>query len=299
MTTKAIDLDRLQQWMQTVILERNGVRAGASSSHARRHIDLAPEQIEEVIGRSHALSGGERLAIYGRSYFARLVECLRAEFPVLLHALGEQVFDLFALDYLQINPPSSHTLHHLGEGFCRYLAETRPNASTPQGHRESWPDFLIDLAALERAFSEVFDGPGVEGKTSLPDSRSLLSIPPPRLLRARLTPVPCLRLLRFRFPVKMYFQEVRHRVNPKLPQAADTFLLITRWEYRVALHDLSRRQYDLFSALAAGNSVGSAITLISQPSEANQTLDAQALRWIFDWAEKGLFLAVDSEEDCQ
>jgi hypothetical protein len=69
----------------------------------------------------------------------------------------------------------------------------------------------------------------------------------------------------------MYFQQVRHRVNPALPQAADTFLLITRWEYRVALHDLFRRQYDLFSALAAGNLVGSAIALISQPREDNET----------------------------
>ena len=43
--------------------------------------------------RSQALTALERLAIYGHAYYARLLECLREEFPVLKHALGEELFD--------------------------------------------------------------------------------------------------------------------------------------------------------------------------------------------------------------
>ncbi len=131
------NLDAIQRWMQTVIMNPHGVHAGVDSDDARHLIDVATDQVEAVVTRSHNLTALERLDIYHRAYFARLIECLRDEFPVILHALGDETFDAFALGYLQKYPSRSYTLNQLGTRFPQYLAETRPEQD---GDEPSWPD---------------------------------------------------------------------------------------------------------------------------------------------------------------
>src|SRR5260370_14423752 len=186
-------LDTIQRWMQAVIMHPVGVAEGIASADARAHIDVGPEEAETVVTRSRALTALDRLAIYSYAYYARLLECLREEYLVLKHALGEEVFDAFAVGYLQQYPSRSYTLFQLGANFPRYLAETRPPAPLPLGERGrgdgsgddglpgDWPDFLIDLATLELTFNEGFDGPGAEGG-SLLDADLLRVISPERLL---------------------------------------------------------------------------------------------------------------------
>ena len=87
------NLDQIQRWMQTVIMSQGGAGAGVASASARKIIDVAPEDVERVVTPSRALSGLERLDIYHRAYFARLLDCLREEFPVLMHAVARLVLD--------------------------------------------------------------------------------------------------------------------------------------------------------------------------------------------------------------
>ena len=235
--------------MQAVITDPAGVQGGLASEAARQYIGISGDDLEQVVTRSHSLTAAGRLAIYSHSYFARLQECLRAEFPVLLHALDEKLFNFFTFEYLKVYPSRSYTLNQLGENFPRYLAETRPDNDVPPNARESWPDFIIDLATLERAFSKVFDGPGVEGRQIL-DANQLLAMG--QLHNARFLPVVCLKLLSFRYPVSQYFRAVRAHEDPALPQPTDTFLAMTRRSYTVLIHELTGRQYDLLSALVAG-----------------------------------------------
>src|SRR5260221_5406964 len=122
-------LDIGQRWMPAVIMHPEGVDAGLASDSARQHLDVAPEDVEQVIARSEAQTSVERLSIYANAYYARLLECLGEEFPVLKRTLDEETFDAFAMDYLQHYPSQSYTLGKLGENFMRYLAETRPAGS--------------------------------------------------------------------------------------------------------------------------------------------------------------------------
>ena len=281
------DLETIERWLQAVITEPAGIVAGLASEEAQRNIDVSAEQIEEIVTRSNTLTATQRLAIYGNAYFARLQECLRAEFPVLLHALGEKLFNLFTFEYLKHYPSRSYTLNHLGENFARYLAETRPDNDVPPNARESWPDFIIDLATLERAFSEVFDGPGVEDRQIL-DAGQLLTIG--QLHEARFLPVVCLKLLSFRYPISQYFRAVRNREDPALPQATDTFLAMTRRSYTVLIHELTGQQYDLLRALVAGQSLNQGVDALAKTTgDDSQNLIPTALDWIEDWANKGFF----------
>jgi hypothetical protein len=295
------DLGHVQRWMQAAIMHAEGVVEGIASPEARRYIDVGPDDAEAVVTRSRALTALERLAIYSYAYYARLLECLREEFPVLKHALGEEIFDAFAVEYLERYPSRSYTLFQLGVNFPRFLAETRPDrpSPSPQGgkaEREAavnWPDFLIDLATLELAFNEVFDGPGVEGERLL-DADQLRAMPPERLLEARLVGVPCLRLLALRYPVNRYFSAVRRHENPDLPEPADTFLAITRRRYVVRHYELSRPAYELLHALVAGESVGQAISRAVESAGPDlDRLPSNLRTWFHDWAAEGFFRALE------
>ena len=140
----------------------DGVEAGLDSVEARDAIDVSPDQVEDVVDPSKRRTSIERLEVYANAYYARLLECLRDEFPALFHALGEEVFDGLAFGYLQFYPSRSYTLSDLSRQFAEYLEETRPRDDDDANGSPSWPDFMIDLARLERCYSEVFDGPGAE-----------------------------------------------------------------------------------------------------------------------------------------
>jgi len=129
MSSPAFDLATIQAWMQSVIMNRAGVIDGIASVDARSHIDVSPAQIESVIERSSQQTSVERLEIYSGAYYARLLECLRAEYPIMAEAMGKELFDEFAVEYLQRHPSHSYTLNDLGGNFPKFLAETRPTSA--------------------------------------------------------------------------------------------------------------------------------------------------------------------------
>jgi len=286
------DLAQIQRWMQAAIMHPVGIAEGIESAEARGQIDVGPDEAETVVTRSRAQTAMERLAIYGYAYYARLLECVREEFPVLKHALGEEVFDSFAVGYLQHHPSRSYSLFHLCANFPRYLTETRPEAGTGEGLPVDWPNFLIDLATLELTFNEVFDGPGVEGEHLL-NTDELQGISPERLLDACLVGVPCLRLLALRYPVHRYFSAVRRHENPDLPGPIETYVAITRRQYVVRHYELSLPAYQLLSGLIAGESVGHAISRAVEATGSDLGhLESDLLTWFHDWAAEGFFQTV-------
>jgi hypothetical protein len=280
-------LDRLLNWFQAAVTHPDGVRNGVTSGEARRHLDIPAESVETVLTRSKSLPVLDRLAVYGHAYFARLIDCLREEYPVLKAALGEEVFDSFAVEYLLRFPSRSYTLFELGKHFPQFLRDTRPPGVGPE---PAWPDFLIDLATLERTFNEVFDGPGTEGRPTL-DRAAVAAAPPDRLPEVRLVPAPCLRVLSLKYPVQAYHTAVRQNEGPPFPEPADTFLAVTRQGYVVRHFVLSKPAHALLAALFRGQTLGDAIH-IAVNGERPDEFVGHLGEWFRDWAAQGFFLGI-------
>jgi hypothetical protein len=274
--------------MQSVIMHPGGVVAGIQSENAKAAIDVSPAGVETVVRPSNSQTSIERLQIYAAAYHARLLECLRLEFPAVAHAAGQEAFDAFALGYLQAYPSHSYTLAKLGERFPKYLAETRPSdARSDKG--PSWPDFLIDLALLERAYAEVFDGSGVEGQPLLAID-DLLAVPQSRWPDVKLIPADSLRLMTFRFPVHEYATAVRNSAAASLPEARPTFLAITRRDYVVRRHEISETQFTLLNAIVEAAPLGEAIARAANIANADiDALAADLRRWFTDWTAAQFF----------
>lgn len=285
-------LEQTLYWMQTVITHPLGVAEGIASTAARRVIDIDPANAEEVVTRSETLSAVQRMEIYSHAYYARLLDCLREEFPALRYSLGEELFDEFAVGYLQDYPSASYTLFELGSRFPRYLRETRPpRAESTVGSSQSadWADFLIDLAEWELVFNQVFDGPGLESKSAF-QVNQLLQLTPVQLVETRLFVSPALRLLRFKFPVSHYFSAFRRQEMPELPEPEQSLIAISRRRFKVKTLELTPAAYEILYALIQGQTIGDAIAAAAPYTDLHAASFGDELRtWFHRWAELGFF----------
>jgi putative DNA-binding protein len=265
-----------QRWLQAVVTDPDGVDAALARTGSGAHDGrLEPGA---VVNGSAALSARDRLALYGRAYRMRLTGCLRESHPGLRHALGDELFDDFALDYLRARPSRSYTLATLGADWPAHLEATRPDADLPAGERESWPDFLVDLARLEQTFLEVYDAAGNEGRE--PPSVSALGPD------AVVTPVVCLRLLELRFPADEYLVAVRRGEDPPLPAPAPSFVAVSRRDYVVTIIALEPPSHRLLEALATGVPLADAarVAAVALPP---------ALLLVADWVQRGLIATIE------
>src|SRR5580704_15720679 len=96
------------------------------------------------------LSSFERLEIYNRQYWFRVIGAVSEDFPALSAVLGSKRFDSLVLAYLKENSSTSFTLRNLGARLPRWL-EDHPEFA-PTRHA-----LVLDVARLEWAYVEAFD----------------------------------------------------------------------------------------------------------------------------------------------
>ena len=284
----SFELRKLQQWMMSVVTHPLGVEEGVESAAAQQQIAVDVEDLESVVCRSEALTAAQRRDVYNNGYYARLLECMQSFFPCLLYALGEEVFNQFTMSYLQAHPPHAYTLNRLADRFVEHLNATRPRDDEAHDLPPDWPEFLIDLARMELAIDQVFDGPGIEGGEVLePDD--LVDTDPNSWASVRLELSPCVRLLKFRFPVNDYYTEFRRENEPSPPDPQETYLALSRIRFVVHRFPIDPLQFQLLAALHSGETLGDAIELIATDDNM-ETLAQDLQQWFFEWAESGLFL---------
>lgn len=257
--------------MQDVVSGESWTLDDALSMAAQYGIDC-----DQAVVGTERLPARQRLEIYVVSYRMRLIECLRAEFPVLRRFVGDQVFDLFAGAYLGAKPPSSYTLFDLGAGFADFLEAARPQPNDGRGTLEALP---ASLARLERAFAEVERAPGIEGSERSPFHAPFDIV----LLHAlRLRAPESLRLLRLDFDFSNLIAAVAADQPFGTPAAGDTLVAVARSHYRVRLHRLEPWAF-LFLSLLGEEEIGVRELIAGVAGELGQgpgEIGARLLTWL-------------------
>jgi len=118
--------------------------------------------IDQAIVSDDRATAAERLRVYQRSYYGGLIGCLKAQFPVAVSLLGEQIFSAFAKDYLEQHPSKSYTLNDLGQHLSYFFAQNRPDKDLAK--KEQWIDFVIEVIEFEWIINVAFDS--IEKPTS-------------------------------------------------------------------------------------------------------------------------------------
>ncbi len=278
-------LEQLQHWLQAVITHPGGSQLPEFAT------------LENIVPPTSKQSSADRVGVYAAAYYLRLVDCLREFFPCLRFAMGEDVFDDFALAYLQQHPSQSYTLHHLADKFADFLNETRDGRDGNPVLRSAetrWEDFFVDLAQLEHAIEFVFDAEGPEELSPLGRGQGeglpAIALTPQSTLHL----VPGFQLLAFRYPVSSYYTAWKHGQQPSLPAPGVQQLALFRRDYIVRRHELTSVQHDLLSALQAGESLEQSIARIAPRAlaagETEETLATNLRIWFEQWARAGFFL---------
>lgn len=272
------DLATLQHWMQSRIVA--DALPGEAASRA------SALNARETIRGTAALPPQARLHIYARGYLLRLIECLRADFPVLHAMVGPQVFDLFATAYLTQHRSRSPSLFELGAGFADYLEATRPAEGAGRGTLEAIP---ASLARLERAMSEVSRAPGPEAQRSgaLMTPAILLLAPDVRL---RLPET--VRLLRLDFDFTAALAAAGRGERPVQPPPQEVCVAVARSRYRVEVRTLAPARFAWLKALGhAGADVLEAVARARETvGEAADGLGADLMNWLPIAVQAGLVM---------
>lgn len=234
MTEQPLALTQL--WMKTVLTERGSLAEKLQTATQQHGLS-----IEEVVAAKRDLSAQTRLNIYASGYVARLLECMRADFPVLRRFTGESVFDAFAKAYIVTEPSHSPSLFDLGAGFPRFLEETKPANSEGIEELSALLDVPAEIARLERARTEVMRARGTEGDPSLTASFSPFEVFTSDL---RVQATPCLRLLESKFSLVDFFDENQSQH----PKQRPSFVAIGRADYHVHVKEIENWQFAFLRA---------------------------------------------------
>jgi len=217
------------------------------------------------------LTSFERLEIYNRQYWFRVLGSMAEDFPGLRAILGQWRFDDMCRAYLAERPSRSFTLRNLGARLETWL---RRNPKWTRGKQT----IALDMARLEWADLEAFDG-AAEPAIQLEDLNET-SAP---TLRLRIQPY--VKLLELSYPVDDLALEVRadddgyfasnalaeNRKRGKVKAVAalaprQIFLVVHRIDLSVYFRRIEHEEYALLSALRTGKTVEHAIELAFQRS---------------------------------
>jgi hypothetical protein len=256
------------------------------------------------ISPNDRLSSFERLEIYNRQYWFRLISALSEDFPTLNALLGFKRFDALTLAYLNENPSTSWTLRDLGAKLPSFL-EAHPELA---GRRHR---LAVDVARLEWAYVDALDRkhrtPLTTEEAQAVGSESRLSLQPHLQLLDLSYSVDSLALaVKKRAPEAEIVSSAASRresqTRLKLPAMRQerVWLAVHRFDDSVYYRRIDRETFLLLSALRSGATVSKAVALAFEKTKLNAEAQANLLRESFAHAsELGWFCPPYAEDDSE
>jgi hypothetical protein len=219
---------------------------------------LAPLESARELVVSDTIDALDRLHVYRHAYTARLSDVIVHDYPKLARST-----DLPALvpDYLRAHPPAHPSLRELGANVAQYAI-----ARGLEPH-------LVDLAALERARTEVFDGPDVE---ALGRDR-LAELDPAEFPALRLQLVPASHVVALATNADDIWDAIEDERELPVPASASRTVLVWRRDYVVVHRTLESDEARVAQSLAAGTTFGELCDELDASAERALEL---LVRWI-------------------
>jgi hypothetical protein len=272
-------------------MQRKAPGGGKMSAYASRFIKP-----------NDRLTSFERLEIYNRQYWFRVLSSMIEDFPGLRAVLGERRFEEMAKAYLGDNPSQSFTLRNLGSRLEAWLRKHPKWTGIKQ-------KLALDIVRLEWADIEAFDGKAEEALRA----EDLSGDVGPNL---RLKLQPYIQLLGLHYPVDDLLLDVRkededtdfasnafqERRKHKRVQAvaklkpAEIYLVVHRVDYSVYFRRIDREEFLILSALQQGKPLGKAIAIAFRKSSiAPQERPSRVQEWFQNWAALGWFCRAEKK----
>lgn len=254
----------------------------------------------QFIKPNDRLTSFERLEIYNRQYWFRVLSSMTEDFTGLQAILGARRFDAAIKAYLTDCPSHSFTLRNLGSRLEAWMRKHPRWAGSRQA-------LAIDMVRLEWADIEAFDEKGEP-----PLRRENLADRAGPAMRLQLQPY--VRLLDLHYPVDDLLLEVRdggdtdfasntfaERRKRKRVQAVARlkpnriFLVVHRMDFSVYFRRVEHEQFKILSALRGGEPLDRALHAAFRASAMPAAERAACVeQWFRNWAAFGWFCAPET-----
>ena len=227
-------LKELQSLLYRLITAPSGVAEGLAAERG-----LGTGGLEAIVRGDDRLSAEARVDIYANMYFYRILDALKEDFPATRAVLGDDNFHNLVTRYLLEYPPSEPSLYCCGRYLAEYLSAHPLREHTP---------FVADLAALERAIVEVFQGrdaPAME-----PDA--LRAIAPAEWPAMKLRLQPAAQILALDWRVSDLARAVEDKRQWEAPKQRAVKVLVWRQGTHVFHRELEAVEADALDAIVRG-----------------------------------------------
>jgi hypothetical protein len=215
--------------------------------------------------------------IYARMYASRLHDTLAEDYPKLQIALGADRFGELVAQYLAAHPPRSFTLRETGVALAAFLRD-----------RAIAPAWAADLAALERARVEVFDGPDAD-----PLAQAEVAALGDQLPELRVSWVPSSVVVPVGWAVDELWSAIEDDQPAFEPAAAPRVVLVWRRELAVLHRTLDPDEAELAPRIAGGASFAEICEVLGAIH--GEDASARAVELLLRWLQ-GASLGSSSSE---
>lgn len=221
--------------------------------------------LDEATGlvQGDRITAADRMHVYAHAYLARIAGVLAADYPKLDATLGS-VRPLVA-PYLRAHPPSDVSLREVGRHLAHYLAERGDAAH------------LVDLARLERARIEAFDG-GADVAPLRRDDVAALGLEAFPTLALQL--VPSSHVVELATNADELWDALESARPPPVVLASPRTVLVWRRDVTVIHRTLAPDEAPLVRLLAAGTTFGHICDQLVDAPDATERALALLLRWL-------------------
>lgn len=296
-----MNLEELQRTVLSVIQQP----LTASERTRKRTLDgkLIKPIVDGVIKPNDRLTSLERLEIYNRVYWFRILSSLADDFPGLRAVVGQEKFDKIIRAYLTACPSESFTLRNLGSRLESWLRQ-HPEFTGRRQH------LALDMVRLEWADIDVYDS--AEYPKLSEKELSKLGNDPIFHLQ------PYLRLLDLEYPVDDLLLAVRdsedegtdiasnvvlehhERQRSKrvaLPRPKKTYLAVHQQEMMVYFKRLEPEGFALVRALQQGKRLSEAIAdSVNWSNKKVEDVTGKLHDWFANWSHLGWFCTPPEEK---
>jgi hypothetical protein len=258
------------------------------------------EVAAQFIAPNSRLTPFERLEIYNRQYWFRVLNALAEDFPALRAVIGARAFEALSIDYLIAHPSRSFSLRNLGSMLPEWLV-AHPEFCTRR-HR-----LALDVAKVEWAFVEVFDNaertPLTLDQIATLDAHSRLGLQPHLQLLVLEYASDNLVLSLHKEHMKGASEAgVKQEDGPIAPvqlprlRRRSTWVAAHRLENAVYYRRLEREEFLTLAALRDGATLGDALEAgLAQSSKPGSRQPALVQSWFTQWAALRWICAQDIE----
>lgn len=230
----AESLKKLQSLLYRLITAPSGVAEGLAAE-----CGLGAGGLDAIVLGDERLSAEARVDIYANMYFYRILDALKEDFPATLAALGSDNFHNLVTGYLLEYPPTEPSLYYCGRYLAEYLRAHPMRERAP---------FVADLAALERAIVEVFQG----ADSVALEAEVLREIAPADWPAMKLMLHPAAQILALDWRVSELLRAVEEERQWQQPEQGAMKVLVWRRGTRVFHRDLEIAEVDTLEAIARG-----------------------------------------------